>query len=843
MSRRCLLCSAVEALEKKGVQQGHPSRPPGTSHCFNKTQHQRECLGQEKADVLLHWVHANVAESLAESHMGERSHTQVIQPKLRTLCSQLPKPGSIQFLDDLDRNSDTVKWLPPGTSMAEMQDLAQTFLPDQKVSYSTFALRYHSKWEQCLKVRREGQHSKCNHCEKFKAYRRQVTHPTDVEQVIKEYGTHLQAVMADRTEDHRLNQLAQISVGTVPGTIKPTESLLSISLDAMDAAKFRIPRNLSAAKEFQNSWRPELTLVGAIVEGICEHYILADVDISKNANMQCSIIGLVLEETKTALQAQGKQMPCHLRLHTDNASGEGKNQTILYLAAWLVRRELFDSVTLSQFRVGHSHGKPDQRFSEVRFALAQCSLLEDPDHFANAIQQGVKPRESRVLKVHRLQATVDFKSFLEAMELKTEGHTQTKKNENNEEAVHVFNLSRYESLSCEIQSQVDKSNLPDSKDIILTCRLHLADSSPSQPPFVFAKDEDFAKLPQAYPTELNQRLQLSTKQKKEFEKTAWKISQAPWNMDMGSAYLLKLLQDNSDNHSVDWQPPAMKWMLAATPEDPSNKSQASTPALSSTTFAWNHPTPATVAVQRGHKRLRVKQPDLHRPVCTETAGAPASQFGRHGAPERVAVLDKKDAPATTEAETRSSGSAKAPKRKRPAAVVPKKRPAAAPSGNEALPAEEDGRKEEGRTESLGEVQPEAVENVPSLPSPPSVPVSMQEEVAPSLPSTPRSMHESVPEPSLPSLPSPPPSPPPPAGGPPPRPRAKATAKPKAKAKAKANAQAPVRRQLGRLPKPPGVELGCGACRYSTAAGCATCRARAGLILNEEQTQWVFADRS
>ena len=89
-------------------------------------------------------------------------------------------------------------------------------------------------------------------------------------------------------------------------------------------------------------------------------------------------------------------------------------------------------------------------------------------------------------------------------------------------------------------------------------------------------------------------------------------------------------QDNSDNHSVDWQPPAMKWMLAATPEDPINKSHASTPALSSTTFAWNHPTPATVAVQRGHKRLRVKQPDLHRPVCSETAGAPASQFGRQG---------------------------------------------------------------------------------------------------------------------------------------------------------------------------------------------------------------------
>ena len=98
-------------------------------------------------------------------------------------------------------------------------------------------------------------------------------------------------------------------------------------------------------------------------------------------------------------------MPHHRRLHTDNASGEGKNQTILYLAAWLVRRGLFDSVTLSQFRVGHSHGKPDQRFSEIRTALAQSALLENPDQFAEAIAQGVKPRENRTLKTHRLQAT------------------------------------------------------------------------------------------------------------------------------------------------------------------------------------------------------------------------------------------------------------------------------------------------------------------------------------------------------------------------------------------------------------------------------------------------------
>ena len=154
--------------------------------------------------------------------------------------------------------------------------------------------------------------------------------------------------------------------------VEPEDTLLSMTIGAMDAAKFRVPRNLRATKEFQNSWRPELTFVGCIVEGLTEHYCIMDLDISKNANLQATIIGMALEEAKASLQARGKAMPRHLRIHTGNATGEGKNQTIFYLAAWLARRGLFDSITLSQFRVGHSHGKPDQRFSEVHFALAQA---------------------------------------------------------------------------------------------------------------------------------------------------------------------------------------------------------------------------------------------------------------------------------------------------------------------------------------------------------------------------------------------------------------------------------------------------------------------------------------
>ena len=152
-------------------------------------------------------------------------------------------------------------------------------------------------------------------------------------------------------------------------------------------------------------------MIGGIVEGLTEHYILADQDIVKNADLQCTLIGLLLQESFHDLQARGGELPRHLRIHTDNATGEGKNQPVFYLASWMVKRKLFDSVTLSQFRVGHSHGKPDQRFSEVRYALSQTSVLEDPSLFAAAIQNGVKPREGRALKVHQVGASLEFIFF------------------------------------------------------------------------------------------------------------------------------------------------------------------------------------------------------------------------------------------------------------------------------------------------------------------------------------------------------------------------------------------------------------------------------------------------
>ena len=798
---------------------------------LKQSQIQKEKFATDKANVLLSWLHQNVAENLAESNRvndDNKADNLTLQRQAArsaglTLARD-PRPvhsSNNELFQNMVEESQQVKWLPPGTTLTEMRDLAQTFVPDSSVSYSTFISCYQASWASKLKVRAEGQHSKCTTCCRLKEYRRQCHAASDINRVQQEYSTHIADVMADRKWDAQLNLRACQSMGSVPGVVPPQDTLLSISMDAMDCAKFKLPRHLQASKEFQNSWRPELTMIAAIVEGVTEHYVLADQDMVKNANLQCTIIGLVLQETLMELQKRGGvDLPRNLRIHTDNASGEGKNQTVFYLASWMVKRRLFDSVTLSQFRVGHSHGKPDQRFSEVRWALSQSPVLETPGHFGEAIRESVKPREGRSLKVHHMGASLEFKYFFEKLELKTSGHTQTKgKTEKQLEACHVFSFYTRDTFSqrrknTAIQELDAKYGLPPRPDdIIMCCQLHVASNDDSQVPFVFAAASDFDHLPPAAQVAAAPRSEFSIKQIKEFEKTAWKISQPPWNMDMGSAYLLKLVTENKENSGLEWIPPDMPFLLTGQRATFPKKTEPAS-VFTNETFGWNHTSPAPVTVTRPRTRLTRKFeeacPEHHassssRPKATSMGGAPKTLFGREGAPDRIAPEPSK-----------------VKKLKRPSAA-----PQLQPSKPASLPLPSDAE------EQASQPLPSEADEIFSPPHPPSLALPSDAETLPrardTAPSQPASALPSEPE-TLPTSPQRRPA----------AAKSKAAAakarQPKAKAVPKPKGQ-PKKIQYGRLPKPPGVQLGCHKCRFQ--GGCTRCRTLAGLVLNEERTAWIF----
>ena len=138
----------------------------------------------------------------------------------------------------------------------------------------------------------------------------------------------------------------------------------------MDVAKYRLPRNVSAirAKELEGSWRPELHATCTLVEGLEEVYWISDQDLRKDASSSITLVLAALQRACRKVTA----FPRRLRVHSDNAASEAKNQAMLKMGSVLISLGVLDEFALSQFRVGHSHSKIDARFSECRHIL-NCS--------------------------------------------------------------------------------------------------------------------------------------------------------------------------------------------------------------------------------------------------------------------------------------------------------------------------------------------------------------------------------------------------------------------------------------------------------------------------------------
>ena len=107
-------------------------------------------------------------------------------------------------------------------------------------------------------------------------------------------------------------------------------------------------------------------------------YVFNDSRLAKDAQLQVTLTAHTLDLVTSHLAARpGLAFPQHLVIQTDNVAGEGKNHTVMKFCAWLVWRGAFETVTMAQFRVGHTHSQQDQRFSVIAAALSAAYVLED----------------------------------------------------------------------------------------------------------------------------------------------------------------------------------------------------------------------------------------------------------------------------------------------------------------------------------------------------------------------------------------------------------------------------------------------------------------------------------
>jgi hypothetical protein len=103
---------------------------------------------------------------------------------------------------------------------------------------------------------------RCSQCAHFTARIGHV-HTADEKAALEHcQNIHLSNVRAYQTLQARLATLSEQST-----VVDATETCLMISVDGLDQAKTRWPRNLSSSKSLDKLWRPQVHLIGYICHG------------------------------------------------------------------------------------------------------------------------------------------------------------------------------------------------------------------------------------------------------------------------------------------------------------------------------------------------------------------------------------------------------------------------------------------------------------------------------------------------------------------------------------------------------------------------------------------------
>jgi len=356
---------------QKNVRAGFAERPQDGRSFNGKNLSD----GNRSVDAFLRETFDSVAEWMPHTSSDAAALAAPVAPAAPTLSEWLASPSTGPSATTVTAGRSGVRYL----AHQSLQDLFYTYQSqmgsEQPASYTTF-LRVFRDWRRVLVFLKPGDHSKCPDCEHFKELNRRSTARSDQDTILKAYRQHLAAQYADRAVAARLSLRGRASVH---GDLPLDESLLVLCMDGMDQAKFRAPRNTSQSKDLTGRQRPHLHCVGAIIDGVSDFYYFNDLRVSKDANLQITLlartIGVAVDIVETS--RLGAQVPAHLVVHSDNASGEGKNQTVMKFCAWLVWRGMFETVTMTQFRVGHTHNVQDQRFAVVGGALNAQRVLED----------------------------------------------------------------------------------------------------------------------------------------------------------------------------------------------------------------------------------------------------------------------------------------------------------------------------------------------------------------------------------------------------------------------------------------------------------------------------------
>jgi len=359
----------------------------------------------QRAKICLHYLYMHVAEYMAEGD------PELDEPEVVHVDAQFPHlpPKNLQLcpeplLDHIGPSTSSVamepsrqaKALPP-LSWVEIFTLFQSWLQERCITCSKLTLRreYDGGWTICMPFRRESTHSRCNACVEMALWRKRLPPGSpELDMVDFSFTAHIKDTMRDRDVQGRIWFRSGELLLLLEPPPDPDDDILCGSIDAMEQAKFAIPKEEPQYKSKVASakWKPQLHVTGLIWSGACEVFYLSSSTLPKNANTQIGYLIDGFARARSTLNIRGRVLPLGLRLQSDNATGEMKNQTVMKFAALLTYIQLFRCSELVMFRAGHSHNPQDQRFSVAATAVSKLDgALQDLDDYARVLCDKMNP--------------------------------------------------------------------------------------------------------------------------------------------------------------------------------------------------------------------------------------------------------------------------------------------------------------------------------------------------------------------------------------------------------------------------------------------------------------------